>query len=161
MVKIGRIYTLHTKKRVVATVKVLSYNPVDKMHKVARVSNMEIHTNENLKKYTLTPSNRKPKLEIYIYMCDIGNGFYKLGVSHSPMARCKQIKTYAPRAKMVVFHKIPLTDSSNWKKYEAKLFSNFNSVLTGGKEVFQFNKNQAEKCKSLIRSICTSKETIV
>ena len=154
MVKLGSVYTLHTKKRSIATVKVLSYNPIDKMHKVARVNNMETHTRENLKNYIVKPSNAKQTLDVYLYMCEIGNGFYKLGVSYSPTTRCKQIKTYAPRAILITFSKIPSHDSSNWKKYECKLLKKFSSVATGGKEVFRFNKTQVEECKRSIRSIC-------
>ena len=93
MVKLGCVYTLCTNRRTVATVKILDYNPIDKMHKVARIDNMENTTNECLKHYTLHRNRGTNKSSsVYLYMCDIGNGFYKLGVSCSPSNRCNQKK---------------------------------------------------------------------
>jgi hypothetical protein len=145
-VAIGRIYEFEhmgaTQK-----VKVVSYDPVDKMHVVRRTESGK-ESRLDFAKLARTRaivsrrdgsgrlSTKACKLDthrgVFLYICRLGANTYKLGASCDPARRLKQIQTCNPGARMVKTTRIPPHKGAQWSALEQAVLSACTQSRTKG-----------------------------
>ena len=154
-IKLGNTYDIYSKAhRYISTVSVLKYNPIDMQYDVYRADYPENIVRISLKgRITRKIKSKKTATHrMFIYLCKIGDNIYKLGISCCPHKRCKQIKTYAPIAKMIFTHVV----HNDWFIHERRLLEIFKLNKTkGGNEVLRLNLSDVKKCIQYMKNINT------
>ena len=148
----------YTKNGAPMRVKLVGYDPIYKMDIVSQNGN---ETRLNLKALpnvkAVRTSRKTDTKNVYLYLCDIGGGNYKIGATCSPDKRIKQISTYAPKAVMKAVVRLPSNKGSQWTKHEKKVLDQFKGFRTGGggREVVSFQSKDVSDCASFMRSVAT------
>ena len=94
--------------------------------------------------------------DVYLYMCDIGNGLFKIGVSASPARRQKQIRTYSGKASMRITARIPTQKSAAFRSFEKAVLQRFAHGRTnGGTEVLRLSAPEANECAGFMHALCS------
>lgn len=128
----------HNGKR--ANVRVDGYDAIDKMYVVSRNNRqfrLDLPNAKNVRRARRRPTKTNTE-NVFLYVCSIGQGKVKVGVSSNPSAREKQIRTCSGDAKMLHAFKLPRAQSMHWAKYERKVlreFSRFRKEEGAGREV--------------------------
>ena len=135
-------------------VKVVRYDPIDKVH-IVQANGRE--TRLDLSAYRVRPKRAQKAhayKQVYLYLCDIGGGAFKVGASCAPEARRRQIRTSAPRAAMRAVVRVPA--GKRWSEAESEVLRRFrpDRLTTGGREVFKFDRAQATACATFMRRVC-------
>lgn len=137
-------------------VRVLGHNPIDGLHTVSlggKTVRMDLVKASVRRRRT--SKTKASTDDVYLYLCDIGNGYFKVGASSSPQRRRKQIKTYSSKATMRAVARIPTNKSRDFKSFEKKVLARFAHGRTrGGTEVLRLNQSEAADCAGFMRSIC-------
>lgn len=156
----GCSYSISKKRGGVTTtthVKVLDYNPVDNQHTIlcnGKVQRMDLSRYSRVERKR-TPPKKTSTESVYLYLCDIGNGSYKIGASACPERRRKQIRTFCSKASMVATVRIPRNKSASFRSFEKDVLQRFAHARTaGGTEVLRLGRCEADTCASYMRSIC-------
>lgn len=137
-------------------VRVLGQNPVDGMHTVSvdgKTQRMDLSTATARRRRAST--KKTPTTDVYLYMCDIGNGLFKIGVSASPQRRQQQIRTYSGKATMRTTARIPTQKSAAFRSFEKAVLTRFaHGRTTGGTEVLKLTSKEADECAGFMRTLC-------
>lgn len=137
--------------------RIVDRNPVDGMYTVniggkeqrLDLSSATIRRRRATKKKTSTA-------DVYLYMCDIGNGYFKIGVSAAPQRRQKQIQTYSGKASMRTTARIPTQKSAAFRSFEKAVMQRFaHGRTTGGTEVLRLSAWEANECATFMRALCS------
>ena len=152
----GCSYKVHHADGTTDVVRILGYNAIDRLHQV--VCNGK-QMRMNLAKCTISkhrPVSKKTSTQdIYLYLCDIGNSLYKIGVSGSPDRREKQIRTYSGKAIMRTTARIPTKKSAAFRSFEKAVLERFSHGRTsGGTEVLRLNSKEVDACSAFMKAIC-------
>ena len=142
-------------------VKVLHFDAISNYHVVAhedgRESRLELNKMRNV---TKVRRNRNDKINTrdagtFLYMCDVGAGFYKVGCSSNPTKRSKQIRTCAPLARMLHTFRIKDSKASTWSKCEQIILKHFaqHRSAHGGREVFKMRPSVVQDCARMMRKV--------
>lgn len=101
-------------------------------------------------------SKKTDTRKCYLYMCDIGAGNYKIGVSCAPQRRVRQIRTYTPVARMASIVRIPDHKGKEWSRIESSVLRRFDAHRHsgGGREVFRLSKQKAMEATQVMREVC-------
>lgn len=136
-------------------VRVLDHNPVDGLHTViVDGKTLRIDLSKALVRRHRTRKKTSTN-DVYLYMCDLGNGLFKIGASASPQRRQKQIKTCSGRAVMRATARIPTQQSAAFRSFEKAVLQRFAHAKTaGGTEVLRLTSYEASDCATFMRSIC-------
>lgn len=136
--------------------RVLDRNPVDGMHTVSidgKTLRMDLSA-ATVRRRRAT-NKKTPTTDVYLYMCDIGNGLFKIGVSASPQRRQQQIRTYSGKASMRTTARIPTQKSAAFRSFEKAVLARFAHGRTaGGTEVLKLTSTEADECATFMRSLC-------
>ena len=89
--------------------------------------------------------------QTFLYLVDIGRGYFKLGASCNPERRRAQIATYAPKA--VVLCTVPVVNGAAFRKYEAEVLSMFRPDKGGGREVIRLDSAAVRACIRAMRRV--------
>lgn len=151
----GCSYQIKTGGRTLVA-RVQEYNPVDRYHAVT-VDGRTVRM--DLSKATVrrrrAASKKTSTRDVYLYLCELGGGLYKIGVSASPQRREKQIKTYSGKAKMRTTARIPSHKSAAFRSFEKAVLERFaHGRTSGGTEVLRLSAKDVTDCSSFMRSIC-------
>ena len=89
------------KKRVT----VESFDPIDKVHIIrhhnGNRSRVDFRKLMSAKRVSARRGVKKTSTQqVYLYVCELGNGRYKFGATCDPERRTKQMRTFCPTAKM-------------------------------------------------------------
>ena len=131
-VSIGRVYEF---KHMGATqrVKVVAYDPVDRMHVVRRLQTGKesrldlvklaatraiVARREGSRRLSTVAKKVDTRRGVFLYVCRLAPNTYKLGASCDPSRRLKQIQTYNPAACMVKTTHIPPHKGAQWSALE-------------------------------------------
>ena len=137
--------------------RVKHWDPVDRVH-VVTFKGRDFRVNFNtLKSYKRSRCVGKTcTREVYLYLCNIGGGFYKLGASSDPERRRKQIRTYSRKAKLHGVARIPEDRGREFRSYEKNVLSKFANPQgsPGGTEVLRLRPEEADSCLQYMRMIC-------
>ena len=131
------------------------YDPIDRTH-VVRIGGNEQRL--NLAQHASARRRKALRMagQVYLYLCDIGSGDYKLGASRCPTRRAKQIRTFSPRATMVASVPIPRERGNRFRTYEKNVLQQFKAFAPpeGGKEVLCLSQSQKRDCTRAMRAAC-------
>ena len=138
--------------------RVLSYNPIDGLHTVSvdgKAMRLDLSSASVRRRRRAGIGKKTPVEDVFLYMCDIGNGMYKIGVSADTQRRQKQIKTYSGKATMRVTARIPTHKSAAFRAFEKAVLERFaHGRTSGGTEVRKLSTREADECAGFMRSIC-------
>ena len=147
-----------SRKRTVSVVTITGEaNPVDGMHPVLcneRPSRLQLSLYD-VKRVRVSRASKAG--QVWLYLCDIGGGHYKLGASSAPSRREKQIRTYARTANMIATAKIPPHRSRGFRHYERAVLDRFASQRVssgGGSEVMKLSLDMVAACVRQMREVC-------
>ena len=161
----GFSYRLMTKAGVTRDVTVLSYDGIDKRHKIVPVGSKSA---QNIKMSDFThhkkirtcraiQNNRAPKNEksTRLYIFKVGNNSYKIGCTSDIDARLKAGRTWCANVQHKGSRCIPFHKTKHWRKYEQKLQREFANkrCANGGTEVFRFNNKEATQAVSFLKTM--------
>lgn len=92
----------------------------------------------------------------YLYLCSLGPNTYKVGASSAPQRREREIRTYAPVAKMRTVVRVPSEKGSQWATLEREVLRRFEQhrPRDGGREVLRLSPDQADECAGWMREVC-------
>ena len=155
-IAVGRSYQVGDR-----VVRVVRYDPVDRTH-VVRAQGSATETRLDFRRVgearrVYAPSKKTDTSRVYLYLCAIGNGHYKLGASSDPERRRKQIRTHAPKA--VMRATVPLREGAAFRRCEKEVLTKFRnaSSATGGTEVLRLAPEQVGECVRAMRRAATGK----
>ena len=153
-ITVGRSYEVGDR-----VVRVVRYDPVDRTH-VVRVAGSAAETRLDFRRVpgevrcVATPKKTDTS-RVYLYLCAIGNGHYKLGASADPERRRKQIRTHAPKA--VLRATVALRHGAAFRRCEKEVLTKFRSpTVTGGTEVLRLTPEQVNECVRAMRRAAVS-----
>ena len=135
-------------------------NPVDGMHTLTvngKTIRMNLKTASSVRRRRGAQPKKKTSTEdVYLYLCEIGDGLFKVGVSASPQRRRKQIRTYTSKATMRAVARIPSHRSAAFRSFEKQVLARFahGRTAAGGTEVLKLRPKEAADCAGYMRSIC-------
>lgn len=152
----GCRYHLFVGRRLRRTVRVREApNPVDGLTTVECDGGklMRIDT----RKYRVERARASTKSDttyVYLYLCAIGNGYYKLGASADPSRRARQLRTGAADARLLLQTRLPLAQSRRFRQYEMRVLEQFAHcrAARGGTEVLRLTPAEVERCKRAMRA---------
>ena len=134
----------------------LRYDDIDRTYVVrhkTREMRLDLHKLTNVKR-ARSKCLKTDTSHVYLYMCDIGGGCYKIGASSAPDRRRKQIRTYAQQARMRAV--VRVRNGQAFRRYEKTVLDRYRSHrVVGGKEVLRLTAGQANDCVNYMHSICT------
>ena len=138
-------------------VKIVGYNSVDGMHTIvynAKTMRVDMSRYSAIKR-SRKGNNKTSTKDVFLYLCDLGQGLYKIGVSASPERRQKQIKTYSGHALMRKTVRIPSHKSAEFRTFEKAVLTTFaHGRTSGGTEVLKLSNSDADACASFMQTIC-------
>ena len=152
----GCTYAYNTSGKTIH-VKVVRFDPITKRHVVTSNGRSEWQVDgKRLGRRVRQQKRKSDTSQIYLYMCNIGDTTYKVGVTCDPERRRKQINTYTPQATMKSIVKVAKTKGSQWASLEKKVLDRFatHRLSGGGKEVFRLDQTQAAACAGYMRAVC-------
>lgn len=136
-------------------VKIVRYDAIARMHVViykGREMRLDLRRVRSLK--TSRAPRKTNTSQVYLYMCDIGGGCFKIGATCNLDRRQKQIRTYAQRARMRAIVKLPLERGSEFRRFERAVLDDFaEHRVEGGSEVLRLSRTKAEECVQRMRSV--------
>ena len=158
MAKVGCTYELRTARgAVLGVARVLGPpNPVDGLVPVV------FHGQEmrlDMCRYRAVRVRRGRKTstdQVYVYLCKIGPGVYKLGASAAPERRRRELRTCARDACMLVTARLPHHESRSFRAFERHVLDEFAHCKTrrGGSEVLLLSPSEVQACKACIYTVC-------
>lgn len=135
-----------------AKVKLVRFDPIDRLH-VVRFNGREIQMDLHKIREVRRSFGKADKI-VFLYLCELGGGAFKVGVSSCPSTRQKQIKTYSQKARMRAIVRIPDENTARFRRYEQKVLDKFAGQRSGGgKEVLLLSASEANACARYMRSI--------
>ena len=153
----GCTYEVSSGGKKATHVKVLGFNAIDRHHTVVsngKTMRIDLSKYANIKRMR-APTKKSSTENVFLYICDIGNGVYKIGVTASPQRREKQIKTCSSKAHMLATIRIPHAKSAQFRSFEKEVLKQFShGRTTGGTEVLRLKPHEVKECTSYMRSIC-------
>ena len=148
-IALGRSYRVRVGRRDLR-VKVVRYDPVDKAHVVLHAGKETRLDFRKASRVSRLASAKTDTSVVHLYLCDIGGGCFKLGVSSDVERRRKQIRTYAPKAEMRAV--VPLRDGSRFRKCEKAVLGAFEGGgKAGGTEVLRLDGAALRRCVAAMR----------
>ena len=159
-ITVGRSYEVSTGRDAAPrVVRVVRYDPVDRTH-VVRAEGSTAETRLDFRRVSgevrrvSAPSKKTDTSQVYLYLCAIGSGHYKLGASSDPERRRKQIRTHAPKA--VMRATVPLRHGAAFRRCEKAVLSKFRTPSgSGGTEVLRLTPEQVGECVRAMRHAAT------
>ena len=141
-------------------VRVLRYDPVDRTH-IVRVAGNVDETRLDFRRVAdwkrVAAGKKTDTSRVFLYLCAIGGGHYKLGASADPERRRKQIRTHAPRA--VMRATVPLRHGAAFRRCEKAVLSKFRSSSSGGgTEVLHLTPDEVRECVRAMRRAAVSEK---
>ena len=143
-------------------IKVLRHDPIsgeyvilhggkEKMMNLGRMTSKLQRVRPSLSKKTDTT-------HVFLYLCQLSDGKYKIGVSANPRRRLEEIQTIDPKAKMIHVVGIPSARGTMWRSFERKVHRKFSSHrvnarenqrdIKKGDEIFRFRPHMIQDVKS-------------
>lgn len=137
--------------------RIVGHNPVDGMYTVnIDGRNMRMDLSSATLRRRRATTKKTSTADVYLYMCDIGNGLFKIGVSASPQRRQKQIRTYSGKASMRTTARIPTKKSAAFRSFEKAVLQRFaHGRTSGGTEVLRLSASEANECAGFMRALCS------
>ena len=150
-------YDLYVGKRHIAKVRILGQNSVDRQHVVVTESGRVFHQDLSRLRVERASSQKSRNSVVYLYLMDLGRGYYKLGVSKDPEARRRQLMTGAVEPIRVVgSFALPEHQSAQFRTFELRLLRNHPEwcVPRGGTEVLCMSTPQCNRLLMKMRTLC-------
>ena len=156
-IKEGCFYTFQSRNETIL-VRVLEKNKVDNLHIVlheGREKRMDLKRVKSLRRVT----RKSDPSTMFLYLCDIGGGHYKLGITSCPQRRRREIKTYTRRATFLFLKR--LKDGCSARDYEKVVLNLFSKQISkeGGREVMRLDSKMLIQCKRVMKHICSQDNT--
>ena len=157
-IKEGCFYTFQNRNKR-TLVRVLEKNKVDNLHLVLHdgvEKRMDLNRVGRLRRV----SRKSDPSNMFLYLCDIGSGCYKVGITSCPQRRRKEIRTYTRKANFICLYK--LKDVSNAREYEKMILELFSKQISeeGGREVLELNPSMLNTCRRHMKSILSSNNSV-
>lgn len=156
--RVGCTYDVQVRGRAVR-IKLLRYDPIDRIHIVTAPHGREMRFPLNSTVRTRVASKKTDTRCVFLYLCDIGNCCFKLGATSDPDRRCKQIRTYAPKAAMRARFKV--ATGTAFRKYEKAVLSRFAHAVqgkSGGREVLHLSRHDVGACIEHMRRVAQTQK---
>lgn len=138
--------------------KLVRYDAIERAHVVTlngREMRLDLARMRSVK--PVRASRKTDTTHVYLYLCDIGAGCFKVGATCAPERRRVQIRTYAQRARMRAVVKLPPAKGAEFRRCERAVLDAFAAHrVEGGKEVLRLTHAQADDCVARMRRVASA-----